>query len=72
MRALSNTRSTQTVSINDVKPYGNNPFTYPRKQLRKIEALIRHHGQIPPILVAADMTILSGEEWWLVPAIRSK
>jgi DNA modification methylase len=65
MRTLSNARPTQTVSINDVKPYGNNPFTYPRKQLRKIEALIRRHDQIPAILVAADMTIISGEEWWL-------
>jgi DNA modification methylase len=65
MRTLSNARSTQTVSINDLKPYGNNPLTYPRKQLRKIEALIRHHNQIPTILVAADMTIISGEEWWL-------
>lgn len=65
MRTLSNARSAQTVSIDDLKAYGNNPLTHPRKQLRKIEALIRQHGQIPPILVAPDMTIVSGEEWWL-------
>lgn len=65
MRALNNSRSIQAVSINDLKPYGNNPLTYPRKQLRKIEALIRHHDQIPTILVTSDMTIISGEEWWL-------
>lgn len=65
MRILSNARLARTVSINDLKPYGQNPFTYPRKQLRKIEALIRRHDQIPTILVAADMTIISGEEWWL-------
>jgi hypothetical protein len=65
MRVLSNSRTVQTVSINDPKPYDNNALTYPRKQLRKIEALIRHHGQIPTILVASDMTIISGEEWWL-------
>ena len=61
---LGNSRITQTVAINDLKPYANNPLTYPRKQLRKIEALIRRHAQIPAILVASDMTIISGEEWW--------
>jgi DNA modification methylase len=65
MRALSNSRIIQTVPINNLKPYSNNPLTYPRKQLRKIEALIRRHQQIPVILVASDMTIVSCEEWWL-------
>src|SRR5258707_515884 len=65
MSALSNSRSIQTVSISDPRPYGNNPLTYPRKQLRKIDALIRRHGQIPTILLGPDMTIVSGEEWWL-------
>jgi DNA modification methylase len=65
MRALSNSRIIQTVPINNLKPYDNNPLTYPRKQLRKIEALIRRHQQIPTILVASDMTIVSCEEWWL-------
>src|SRR5450631_4365989 len=65
MRALSNSRIIQTIPINNLKPYGNNPLTYPRKQLRKIEALIRRHQQIPTILVASDMTIVGCEEWWL-------
>jgi DNA methylase len=62
---LSNSRIAKTVSIKRLKPYDNNPLTYPRKQLRKIEALIRQHEQIPTILVTSDMTIISGEEWWL-------
>jgi DNA modification methylase len=65
MRALSNSRIIQTIPINNLKPYNNNPLTYPPKQLRKIEALIRRHQQIPTILVAPDMTIISCEEWWL-------
>jgi hypothetical protein len=65
MRTLRNSRTVQTVSIDALKPYDNNPLTYPPKQLRKIEALVRRHEQIPTILVASDMTIVSGEEWWL-------
>jgi DNA modification methylase len=62
---LRNSRTVRTVSINDLKPYVNNPLNHPRKQLRKIEALIRQHDQIPTILVTSDLTIISGEEWWL-------
>jgi DNA modification methylase len=65
MTALSNSRTVRTVAINDPKPYANNALTYPRKLLRKIEALVRRHEQIPTILVTSDMTIVSGEEWWL-------
>jgi DNA modification methylase len=65
MRVLSNSRTVQTVSINDLRPYDNNALSYPRKLRRKIKALIGRHGQIPIILVASDMTIISGEEWWL-------
>jgi DNA modification methylase len=62
---LNNSRTIRTVSINDLKPYDKNPLTFPRKLLRKVGALIGRHGQIPIILVASDMTIISGEEWWL-------
>jgi len=53
------------VSIDDLKPYENNPHRYPKKMLRKIEALIRRHDQIPLILVTSDLTIIGDEEWWL-------
>jgi DNA modification methylase len=65
MKELLNSRAVATVPIDQLKPYDNNPLTYPRKQLRKIEALIRRHEQIPAILVTSDLTIISGEEWWL-------
>ncbi|MBR1249301.1 DNA modification methylase [Bradyrhizobium sp. AUGA SZCCT0169] len=64
MTNLHNSRTTAMVSIDDLKPYDNNPLIYPRKQLRKIEALIRRHDQIPTILVTSDLTIIGGEEWW--------
>jgi hypothetical protein len=60
-----NSRTSKTVPITRLKPYPNNPHTYPPKLLRKLERLIEGHGQIPPILVSSDMTIISGEEWWL-------
>jgi len=65
MTTSSNSRTRRTVSIHDLKPYEKNPLRYPKKQLRKIEALIRQHGQIPLILVTSDLTIISGEDWWL-------
>src|SRR5438270_7695938 len=67
MRALSktNSRTIQAVPIDRLKPYLNNPLNHPPKQLRKIKALIDQHGQIPIILVASDLTIVAGEEWWL-------
>jgi len=66
MHALSNSRTTKWVPINDLRPYPDNPFRYPLKQRRKIEALAKRHGQIPTILVTSEMMILSGEDWWLV------
>lgn len=65
MTEASNSRTVRTVAINDLKPYANNPYGYPRKQLRKIGALIRRHSQIPILLVTSDLTIISGEDWWL-------
>jgi ParB-like chromosome segregation protein Spo0J len=65
MTTLNNSRIVRTVSINDPKPYPNNALTYPPKLVRKIEALVRRHAQIPTILVTSDMTIVSGEEWLL-------
>jgi DNA modification methylase len=62
---LKNSRVTRTVSIDDLKTYAKNPFRYPQKLLRKIEALIREHDQIPIIPVTADLTIIGFEEWVL-------
>jgi hypothetical protein len=64
MTEAGNSRIVRTVAINDLKPYANNPQVYPRKQLRKIGALIRRHSQIPILLVTSDLTIISGEDWW--------
>jgi DNA modification methylase len=64
MTLLKNSRMVRTVSIDDLKPYGNNPLRYPQKLLRKIEALIRRHDQIPTIPVTSDLTIIGFEEWW--------
>ena len=65
MPTLNNSRIFRTVLIDDLRPYTQNPFNYPRNQLRKIEALIREYNQIPTILVTSDMTIVSGEDWWV-------
>jgi DNA modification methylase len=65
MTLLKNSRMVRTVSIDDLKQYGNNPLRYPQKLLRKIEALIRRHDQIPIIPVTSDLTIIGFEEWWL-------
>ena len=42
-----------------------NARRYPGKLLRKIEALIREHDQIPIIPVTPDLTIVAFEEWWV-------
>jgi hypothetical protein len=72
MTEASNSRTVRTVAIHDLKPYANNPYVYPRKQLRKIDALIRRHSQLPIILVTSDLTIIGGEEWWLALKMAGK
>ena len=65
MSEIRNSRTFRTISINDLKPFKDNPLSFSKKSLRKHEALVREHGQIPAIQVTTDLTIVAGEEWWL-------
>lgn len=44
----------------ELKPYPNTPRIHTRKQRRKLEAILRHFGQITPILIDEKNVIVDG------------
>ena len=64
MQSLRNSMPVERVLIDSVKEYPNNPRVHSRKQRRKINSFIRRFGQVAPILVAPDLTIIDGHAFW--------
>ncbi|WP_339631180.1 DNA methyltransferase [uncultured Sneathiella sp.] len=48
------------VSIDELRPYQNNPRKHSNKQIRKLKRSIREYGFIIPVLADRDGTIISG------------
>ena len=60
MSTLSNSRTIDNVSLDQLKDYDRSLRVHPRHQRRKITNLVRRHGQVWPILVGSDYTIIDG------------
>jgi DNA modification methylase len=52
------------VAIDDVRPCKNQARRHPKSQLQKLKALIRHFGQVVPIIVDDQNVIVDGHAIW--------
>ena len=57
---MRNTLEIRYLSIEAVRPYARHARVHNRKQRRKLEALLRRYGQVVPILVDGDCTVVDG------------
>lgn len=60
MSTLLNSKTIERVSIDRLKDYERKSRIHPRKQHQKIAKLVRRYGQVWPILVTPDLTIIDG------------
>jgi hypothetical protein len=64
MSALRNCPELSHLSIDSVHPYKNHARRHPRAQVEKLKALIRHFGQVVPIIVDEHNVIVDGHAIW--------
>lgn len=50
----------ETIDVNDLLPYANNPKEHPEEQVKKIADSIHEYGYTVPIIVDADNRIIAG------------
>ncbi|MCX7307058.1 MAG: DNA methyltransferase [Afipia sp.] len=60
MSTLSNSRPIEKVSLDLLRDYDRGLRVHPRHQRQKITKLLKRYGQVWPILVAPDYTIIDG------------
>lgn len=60
MNTLRNSKTIERIKIDRLKDYERSPHTHPRKQKQKITKLVKRYGQVWPILVTPDLTIIDG------------
>jgi DNA methylase/ParB-like nuclease domain len=61
---LRNCPEFKHLSIDSVHPYKNHARRHPKSQLEKLKALIRHFGQVVPIIVDDQNVIVDGHAIW--------
>ena len=60
MKRFNSDLRVNTVAIDDIKPYENNPWEHPPEQVSLIGRSIKKHGFVAPILVNKDMVVIAG------------
>ncbi|MFI4935219.1 MAG: DNA modification methylase [Caulobacterales bacterium] len=61
---LNNALTIEYRNTNDLKPYLDNPHIHSRRQLDKLKNGLGRFGQITPIIIDRDDTIVDGEAVW--------
>src|SRR6516225_54472 len=64
MIALRNCSELKHVAIDDVHPYKNQTRGHKKSQVEKLKMLIRHFGQVVPIIVDEQNVIVDGHAIW--------
>ena len=64
MDALRNSPDWQTAAIDAIKPYPGHARTHNKRQKQKLQKLIRHYGQVAPIIVDGNSVIIDGHAVW--------
>jgi DNA modification methylase len=54
----------QTFAIERIKPYAAQARVHNKRQIKKIKKLIRHYGQVIPILIDREGVIVDGHAVW--------
>jgi DNA modification methylase len=64
MNLLRNSTDWQFFAIDQIKPYPAHARTHNKRQIEKLKKLIRHFGQVVPIVVDRDGIIIDGHAVW--------
>ncbi|HEY8006121.1 MAG TPA: DNA methyltransferase [Methylocella sp.] len=64
MYPLRNSTDWQTFAIGQIKPYPGHARNHNKHQIEKLKNLIRHFGQVVPIVVDRDGIIIDGHAVW--------
>ena len=64
VKVIPNSRETQLRPIDCVKPYDRRVRRHSKVKIEKLKKLIRHFGQVPPIIVDTDGVIIDGHATW--------
>jgi hypothetical protein len=65
LNVIPNSRETQLLPIDSVKPYDRKLRRHDRRKVTKLKKLIGHFGQVAPIIIDADRVIIDGHAVWL-------
>jgi ParB-like chromosome segregation protein Spo0J len=60
MNSLRNSTDWQSFAINQIKPYPGHARSHNKQKIEKLKKLIRHFGQVVPIVVDRDGVIIDG------------
>jgi DNA modification methylase len=64
MNSLRNSFEWQSFAIGQIKPYPRHARNHNKRQIEKLKKLIRHFGQVVPIVVDRDGVIIDGHAVW--------
>jgi DNA modification methylase len=64
MNSLRNSTDWQSFAINQIKPYPGHARSHNKQKIEKLKKLIRHFGQVVPIVVDRDGVIIDGHAVW--------
>ena len=64
MYAFRNSIEWQSFAIRQIKPYPGQARNHNKRQIEKLKKLIRHFGQVMPIIVDGDGVIIDGHAVW--------
>ena len=64
MNSLINSFEWQSFAIGQLKPYPGHARNHNKRQIEKLQKLIRHFGQVMPIIVDRDGVIIDGHAVW--------
>lgn len=64
MNSFRNSIDAQSFTIGEIKPYPGHARNHNRRQIEKLKKLIRHFGQLVPIIVDGDGVIIDGHAVW--------
>ena len=64
MNSLRNSPDWQSFATGQIKPYPGHARNHNKRQIEKLKKLIRHFGQVVPIVVDRDGVIINGHAIW--------
>ena len=64
MTSLRNSLDWQSFPIDQIKPYAAHSRVHNKRQIEKLKKLIRHFGQVIPIVIDREGVIVDGHAVW--------